>query len=140
MILESDRITFPFHFPAIPLAHHEDMPEALLPVEFEGDHPISIEFVGVTKKDNTGQVTFRWTNHTNKDVHAVETKVDFLDADGVVLKERNMHKSADRILLEYGETKEMQFFEHSVPDGTVSVRGTLKSIEFADTTKWSAVE
>ena len=140
MTAASERVSFPFHFPAIPLAHHEDMPKSLPPVEITGDTPISFEFVKVAEKNGFRQVTFRWTNHTNKDIHGVTTKVEFLDAGGAVLESKDVPASADRILLEYDQTVENQLLGSSAPEGTASARVTLKTIDFADTTQWSAAD
>ena len=44
------------------------------------------------------------------------------------------------MLLDYGESEETNLFGQSIPEGAVSGKATLKSIEFVDGTTWSASE
>jgi hypothetical protein len=125
---------------SIPLAHFEDMPETLPELTFEGDVPISLEFTGVTEKNNIRTAMFRWTNHTNKDIHQVRVKTDVLDAAGTVIKQRDASPSGSRFLLDFGESEETIHVGSGPPEGTVSARATLQSITFVNATEWNATE
>lgn len=138
VIKASDRISFPFRFPAIPLSHHADMPMVLPELAFEGDLPVSIELARFSEQNNTTTAKFRWTNNTNKDIHSIKMNVAYLGADGTVLQKRDQLPSGNRILLEYQESEETSIFGHSVPDGAKSARVVLKSIEFVDGTIWES--
>lgn len=83
---------------------------------------------------------FLWTNHTNKDIHLVSVKTEFLDATGKVIQERPVSPSGSRNLLDFGESKETIHLDSSPPEGTVSARATLQNIKFVDATKWNATE
>ncbi len=140
VILESDRVTFPFRFPSIPLAYYEDMPEVLPELEIDGDVPIDIEFTKFVEQNNVRSAKFRWTNKTNKDIHMVFLDVEYVDADGKVLQSRESRPSGNRIMLDYGKSEETVVFGQSVPEGATSGTATLKSIEFVDGTEWNASE
>jgi hypothetical protein len=140
VILESDRVTFPFRFPAIPLTYYDDMPEVLPELEIDGDVPIDIEFTKFIEQNNVRSAQFRWTNKTNKDIHMVQLDVEYFDADGKVLQSREIRPSGNRIMLDYGESEETGVFGQSVPESAASGTATLTSIEFVDGTEWNAAE
>lgn len=140
VIRESDRVTFPFRFPSIPLRYYEDMPEVLPELTIDGDVPIDIEFTKFIEQNNVRSAKFRWTNKTNKDIHMVLLNVEYVDADGKVLQSRESRPSGNRIMLDYGESEETVVFGQSVPEGATSGTATLKSIEFVDGTEWNASE
>jgi hypothetical protein len=138
VIVESDRVTFPFRFPSIPLTYFEDMPEVLPELEIDGDVPISIEFAKFVEQNGVRSAKFRWTNKTNKDIHMALLNVEYFDADGKVLQSRESRPSGNRMMLELGKSAETSIFGQSVPEGAASGQATLKSIEFVDGTEWEA--
>lgn len=135
---ETARVEIPFHFPAIPLAHHDDMPAALPDITFEGDAPIAIRFVRMESKHNDTSAVFQWTNQSNKDIHELVFQLSFLDKDGKVLKEQENTQPGNRILLRYQQSEETSLLGHFAPEGTASAQVTVKQVTFADTTQWNA--
>ncbi len=140
LIVERDRVTFPFRFPSIPLTYFEDMPEVLPELEIDGDVPISFEFTKFVEQNGVRSAKFHWANRTNKDIHMVLVNVEYVDAAGKVLQSRESRPSGNRIMLDFGESEETNLIGQSVPEGAVSGKATLKSIEFVDGTEWHATE
>lgn len=137
-IVESERVTFPYRFPSIPLAYFDDMPDVLPELEIDGDVPVSIEFKEFVEQNGVRMAKFHWANKTNKDIHMILVSVEYVDAAGKVLQSRESRPSGNRIMLDFGESEETNLIGQSVPEGAVSGKATLKSIEFVDGTEWNA--
>lgn len=128
---------FPFVFPATQLSYYQDMPEALPKLSFEGDTPVSFEFLDVVEQNGSRTARVRWTNHSNKDIHAVRANVEYLDAAGTVLSERETGPTGNHIALYYGESEDTILFGGGLPEGTESIRVTLRNLVFGDMTEWA---
>lgn len=140
IIVKRHRSSFPFHFPVIPLAHHQDMPATLEPPTFEGDVPVAVEYVRIDENNNSKTAIFHWTNHSNKDIHGLSADIDYVDADGKTLETKDKKIAVGRVMLGYQESKETIFLGDFPPDGTVSANVRLKKVDFSDTTSWSAAD
>lgn len=138
LIVESDRVTFPFRFPPIPLTYFDDMPDVLPELEIDGDVPVRIEFKEFVEQNGVRSARFHWANKTNKDIHMILVNVEYVDAAGEVLQNRESRPSGNRMMLDFGESEETNLIGQSVPEGAVSGKATLKSIEFVDGTEWNA--
>lgn len=134
------RVNFPFRFPAIPLAHYADQPAELEQLTIDGETPVPIEFVRIKESNGNRSCVFHWSNRTNKDIFLVKGKIEFLDADGKVIKEQDISQEGNRILLEFEAAEETNFFGNWLPEGTESAKIKFSSMEFADTTTWTAPE
>lgn len=135
---ETVQAQFEYRLPEIPFTYSIDQPEQLKEPVIDGHLPVTFEFVRIKEENGIRSTVFSWSNHTNKDVHLVKGKIEFLAADGSVIKEQNINQSGNHVLLGFEVTEETNFFGHSPPEETASARISLSSVEFADTTSWSA--
>lgn len=138
IIEASDRVSYAFRLPSIPLPSHDQMPEQLTELSFAGSAPISLEFEKMTGEENFRKVRLQAVNNANKDIHLVWIKLEYLDADGAVLEAGNTAESGNRALMTAGETKVLECNAFFMPAGTKTVRATAESVEFADASEWQA--
>ncbi|MEQ9410356.1 MAG: hypothetical protein RIK87_21655 [Fuerstiella sp.] len=138
IVAKTDRLSYQFTIPEIPLPSHEEMPEQLTDLMFEGSTPLSIEFTSLGDEQGFRKISLRVTNHSNKDIHMVQMKLDYLGSDGAVLKDWSASEAGNRVLVAAGQSADIEVTGFFMPDETTSVRAIPESIEFADATEWLA--
>jgi hypothetical protein len=122
----------------IPLPNHDQMPESLPELSFDGDSPMTLEFVRIAGDENFREAVFRATNHTNKVVEALELTMQYLDENGDKLEDQIASASEDPV--PPGGTQEFEVAAYFMPDETKTVGAVLESIEFSDASNWFAEE
>jgi hypothetical protein len=144
IITERQKFNEEFVFENIPLNQSDQQPETLPELGF-GDHPapIGIEVLGISKDEFFEKIKLKVTNHSNKDIHAVQIKMNYLDADQKVLKDspaslysQEFDSSVRPVLVKAGETVELEEAAHFFPDEATAAQIEIESIEFADASTW----
>jgi hypothetical protein len=128
----------PFELSGIPLESHEQMPEAIEPLKFEGDQPVTVEFVEFKGSGDSKEIVLRVTNHTNKDLSRVQLQLNYYDASNKKLDDSPHGHSAGPSSVAAGSTEDIEVSTFFMPDGTDSVRVDVNSAYFADATEWEA--
>ncbi|MBC8870065.1 MAG: hypothetical protein H8E44_11640 [Planctomycetes bacterium] len=136
VIRETERVRVPFELSGIPLESHEQMPEAIEPLKFEGDEPITVEFVEFKGSGDSKMIVLRVANHTNKDLSTLHLQLNYYDASDKKLDDSPHGHSAGRSFVPSGSTEDIEVSTFFMPDGTKSIRVDVKSASFADATEW----
>lgn len=134
VVTQSDELSYEFTFKNIPLPNFAQAPEKLASLEFEGESPLTLQFVRIGGKPNFRRVIFNVTNHTNKDVQSLSIQMHFLDANG-----NELEKSSTTIgsaPIESGKQTEVEATAFFMPDETKTATATVTKVEFADASEW----
>lgn len=138
LVASSERVTYEFHLPALPLESHDLMPEALTELSIDGDVPLSFEVVDVKGEGDFRELHVKTANHSNKAVHSVLMKLEYLGSDGNVLKDWQSMETGDYVLVDAGANENLELTAFFMPAEAKTARVTAVEIEFADATKWAA--
>ncbi len=138
VIQETERVRVPFELSGIPLESYEQMPEAIEPLKFEGDAPITVEFVEFKGSGDSQKIVLRVANHTNKDLAVVHLQLNYYDASDKKLDDSPHGHSRGRSFVSAGGTEDIEVSTFFMPDNTKSIRVDVKSASFADATEWEA--
>ena len=136
VIQETERVRVPFELGDIALESHEQMPEAIEPLKFEGDQPVTVEFVEFKGSGDSKEIVLRVINHANKDLSAVHLQLNYYDASDKKLDDSPHSHSSGRSFVTAGGTEDIEVSTFFMPDDTKSVRVDVKSAYFADATEW----
>jgi hypothetical protein len=136
VIQETERLRLPFELGGIPLESHEQMPEAIDPLKFEGDEPITVEFVEFKGSGDSKEIVLRVANHANKDLSSLHLRLNYYDASGKKLDDSPHGHSAGRSFVPAGGREDIEVSTFFMPDDTNSVRVDVTSASFADATEW----
>lgn len=139
-VLQSERVTYEFQLESIPLPSHEEMPAQLTELSIDGDVPASFEVTAIGGDENFKELSVTVTNHTNKAIHAVELKMEYLDDSGKVLKDFPGSEQGDRVLVEAGQSADLSLVAFFMPKEATQAKVHLVSVEFADSTEWAAAK
>jgi hypothetical protein len=135
-----------FELTGVPLRHHAEMPEKLLELAFEGDAPVTVEFLRISKADaDFPEIELRIRNVSNKNADHVSVDLRYLDASkaelGTFQPTLTGSFGSDGFKPFAAGAEEVQettaFF---MPEGTVSVDVSVSGVEFSDATTWSRDE
>jgi len=136
VIQETERVRVPFELSGIALESHEQMPETIEPLEFEGDQPITVEFVEFKGSGDSKKIVLRVTNHTNKGLSAVHLQLNYYDDAEKKLDDSPHGREGGPSFVSAGDAKDIEASTFFMPDGTKSIRVDVKSASFADATEW----
>lgn len=136
VIQETERVRVPFELGGIALESHGQMPEAIEPLKFEGDQPITVEFVEFKGSGDSKEIVLRVANHTNKDLAMVHLQLNYFDASDNKLDDSPHGHSGGRSFVAAGDTEDIEVSTFFMPDNTESIRVDVKSATFADATEW----
>ncbi|GAB5444022.1 MAG: hypothetical protein Fues2KO_43710 [Fuerstiella sp.] len=140
IVAASDRATFDYEMPAIPLPDHEQMPAELTELSIEGPSPLTFDQVKVKQDGQFRKILANATNQTNKPIHQILVKMDYIDDDGTVLKDFQHSQQGNRILLEAGASDEVEITAFFMPEEATNAKLRPAEIGFADGTRWQAEE
>jgi len=138
VIQETQRVRLPFELGGIPLESHEQMPEEIQPLKFDGDEPVAVEFAGFRGSGDARQIVLRVTNHANKDLASLDLRLNYYDASDKKLDDSPHVHSGGPSFVAAGGTEEIEVSTFFMPDETKSIRVDVTSADFADATKWEA--
>ncbi|MEK7793464.1 MAG: hypothetical protein AAB353_02995 [Candidatus Hydrogenedentota bacterium] len=138
--------TYPFELKEIAVPNHDQMPEKIEELSFEGhDAPISVEFVKFLNDDTDfREILVRVTNHANKDAIDVSCNMVYLDRAGDEIDDFPGSLSgefgADGQLpvAAASATSEVEATAFSAPEKTKKVRVDVQRIQFSDGSTWEA--
>jgi hypothetical protein len=134
VISATEPLEYPFAMKEIAIPNAAQMPEKLAELSFEGDAPVTLEFVKIGGEGQFKKAHFKATNHSNKATGSLVFLMKYLDADGKVLKDtRTSHGRDD---MKAGETVELEATAFFMPEETKSVSATLIEVNFADASAW----
>lgn len=133
LVTASESLEFPFSFSDIPIPNHTEMPEKLAELTFEGDVPVTLEFLEFTGEKGFRKNRFRLTNHSNKEVSSLYLNIDYLDESGKKLKD---HATNYGGVMPAGEKQEIEVAAFFMPEETKSVSVQIRQIHFSDATEW----
>jgi hypothetical protein len=136
VIQETERVRVPFELSGIALESHGQMPEAIEPLKFEGDQPVTVEFVEFKGSGDSKKIVLRVTNHANKDLATVHLQLNYYDAADKKLDDSPHGHSRGRSFVAAGGTEDIEVSTFFMPDDTESIRVDVKSASFADATEW----
>lgn len=128
-------VEYEFAIRDLPVPNHEQMPEALTELTFDGATPLTLEYVKLAGNENFRQAVFKASNHSNKEIRNVSLMMHFLDSDGKELAKNSSFYTGDAIPA--GGELEIQAAAFFMPDGTESIRGSIELVEFADASEWN---
>ena len=145
IIRKREVLDYPFALRGIPLARHEEMPEAIDELSFAGSEaPLTMRFKEFRDRDDDfPKVVLEVENHSNKDVLSARARFVYLDAAGTELKDFPHSLTGAFSAAGYqpvaarrstGEVESTAFF---MPPETARVRIELEEVEFADGTTWT---
>ena len=142
IVTKSDRATFSYEIPSVPLPSFAEMPEVLEDLKINGDSPATIEVLNIGGNEQFKKLQVKTTNHTNKEIYRLDLKLEYLDPDGKVLKDwpGNHQSQQNRVLVDVEGSAEFELTAFFMPDEATSARVSVKQIEFADGTEWSLPE
>ena len=129
----SESLNFPFSFSDIAIPNHAQMPENLAELTFDGDAPVTLEFLEFTGQEEFKKLKFRLTNHSNKEASTLYLNFDYLDGAGKKLKDHTTNFGG---VMPAGEEKEIEVAAFFMPEETKSVKTMIKQVGFSDATKW----
>lgn len=136
IVTQQEDLEYEFRLDDIPIPNHSAMPEKLAELKFEGEAPVTVKYDSITGEENFRNVKFRVTNHANKDIESISMELAYLDENGKELKDFPTTHQGNVIPANgSADIKVTAFF---MPEGTSSVKSTLKSVEFTDATRWKA--
>lgn len=139
VIQETERIRVPFELVGIALESHGQMPEAIEPLKFEGDAPITVEFVEFKGSGDSQKIVLRVSNHTNKDLSEVFLQLNYYDASDKKLDDSpHSHMWGGTSFPAAGGTDDIEASTFFMPDNTKSIRVDVQTASFADATEWEA--
>lgn len=138
VITATEPLEFPFSMKGIAIPNAAQMPEKLAELLFEGDSPVTLEFVKVGGDGQFKKAHFKATNHSNKATESLVFLMKYLDADGKVLKDTRTSHSRDD--MKAGETVELEATAFFMPEETKSVSATLIEVNFTDASTWKPQE
>ena len=144
-LMESQSFSFPFELVDIPLTKFSEQPEAMAELSFQGDSPVTFEFVAFQERDTDfPKVTVTTHNHTNKDIQSVQCKFLYLDSLDNQIKDSytsmqpaqfSMEPTPMVVAGQHQTADQPAFF---MPKETTAVRFELQGIEFMDGTTWES--
>lgn len=140
VVTATQRVTLPFEIAGIPLLLADQMPEIIEPLTFDGDVPLSIEFVRIEGEGDDRKVVYNFSNRSNKDLQMVNLQQYYLDADGNVLDDFPYSHSGFGTMPSAGETQEQTVSAFFMPEETKAVRAELQSARFVDASRWEKEE
>jgi hypothetical protein len=149
--LGTEALTYPVTLRNISVPNHEQMPERLKELSFEGDQPVTLEFKRVSGSDNFRKLDVAVSNKSNKTVIRMSVQCKYLDADGKALptwlQSRNPERYPDptsmkeeNCTLGPGMTREIEIGGFGMPETTESASYELRFVEFSDATLWQTSE
>ncbi len=133
LVTASESLDFPFAFGEIPILNHAEMPEKLTELSFEGDAPVTLEFLEFTGEGGFKKLKLKMTNHANKEASSLYLNIDYLDAAGKKLKDHSTNYGG---VMPAGEKKEIEVAAFFMPEETKSVTTLIKRVGFSDATQW----
>lgn len=133
VITSTEKLEFPYAFSDIAVPNSDQMPTSLPALAFDGDAPVSLEFLRIGGENGFRRVIVKVTNLSNKDMHSAAMGLAFKDASGKVLKKTESHCGD---MVEAGKSKESEVIAFFMPEETQSVDATLKAVTFADAAGW----
>lgn len=133
LVTASESLNFPFSFSDIAIPNHAEMPEKLAKLSFDGDVPVTLEFLEFTGQEGFKKLKFRLTNHSNKEASSLYLNIDYLDETDKKLKD---HATNFGGVMPAGEEKEIEVAAFFMPEETKSVKTMIKQVGFSDATKW----
>lgn len=144
-LLETQTFSFPFELEDLPLQKYEQQPEARQELRFEGDTPVTFEFVAFQERDSDfPKVTLTTHNHTNKDIQSVQARFVYFDSLDNEIKDSYTTMQSQQFSMEptpmvrAGEPTTGDHAAFFMPPETQYVRVTLSGIDFMDGTSWQS--
>ena len=142
-LMESQSFSFPFELVETPLERFAQQPEAVTELAYQGEAPVTFEFVAFQKRDTDfPKVTMTTHNHTNKDIKNLQCKFLYTDALDNELKNSYSTLQATEFSMDpkpmvaAGESHTADQAAFFMPKETTTVRFQLHGIEFMDGTTW----
>lgn len=144
-LLETQTFSFPFELEDLPLQKYEQQPEARQELHFEGDTPVTFEFVAFQERDSDfPKVTLTTHNHTNKDIQSVQARFVYFDSLDNEIKDSYTTMQSQQFSMEptpmvrAGEPTTGDHAAFFMPPETQYVRVTLSGVDFMDGTSWQS--
>lgn len=143
-VFHTERMSFPFALASVPLAHHDEQPEAVVAVDFAGDSPCAITFLEFGDRSNPDfpHAKLRVVNHSNLAITEARASFEYLDANGRLLKEFPHSLSGEfsfegpSLLADTGGENEVDTVAFFMPPETETIRVRLEGVTFANGTTW----
>lgn len=145
-LLAVSAVTYPFELKDIAVPNHDQMPEKIEELSYEGhDAPISVEFVKFLNDDSDfREILVRVTNHSNKDAIDVSCTMVYLNKSGDELDDfpgsltGEFGADGQMPVAAAGATAEVEATAFSTPEKTKKVRVDLWRIQFSDGSTWES--
>ncbi|MEZ6059631.1 MAG: hypothetical protein R3C19_04650 [Planctomycetaceae bacterium] len=134
---QTERVRYPFEVHDIPLPGHDEQPESIPELTFDGSAPLTVEFVKFQKNEfdqDAAEVTI--SNTSNRDVRGYNVLLHYLNDAGEEID--NFPFSSFGVEFPAGETVTDALTTPFLPEETKSVRIEVTQATFADLTSWSA--
>jgi len=144
----TEALTYPVTIRNISVPNHEQMPERLKELSFQGDQPVTLKFKQISGSANFRDIEAFVSNKSNKTVSNLTVLCKYLDADGKTPPvEKTRFGSTQTSLtsgvtctLGPGKTREIEIAAFDLPEATKSASFELMEVEFSDSTLWVANE
>jgi hypothetical protein len=146
VVAETKVVEYDFHFENLPLTADPRKPEKIVPATFPGhETPFTLEFVKITASGNFSKAQFRLVNHSDKDLRAIDMKLDYLNAQGAKIKDwfRTSHAPTPMlpmkevpILVARQGTVLVEIDAPFMPAGTAKINAIPLKAIFGDATVW----
>lgn len=132
-------LDWPFAIANIPFSRFEEMQEAIEPLMFAAESPVTLTLLGSEEHEQGTVLLLEAVNHSNKDLSLVYLKLRCLDA---AREELDVvpHAHPGFPAVAAHETVEIRIPGFVAPAGTVTIEPELVSIRALDATTWSQSE
>ena len=146
--LGTEALTYPVTIRNISVPNHEQMPERLKELSFEGDQPVTLKFKQISGSGNFRDLEVTLTNKSNKTLTNLTVLCNYLDADGKAppVEETRFGSTQTSFTSDVtctlgpGMTREIEIGAFDIPEATESASLALKHVGFSDATLWDASE
>ena len=146
--LGTEALTYPVTIRNISVPNHEQMPERLKELSFEGDQPVTLKFKQISGSGNLRDLEVTLTNKSNKTLTNLTVLCNYLDADGKAppVEETRFGSTQTSFTSDVtctlgpGMTREIEIGAFDIPEATESASLALKHVGFSDATLWDASE
>lgn len=135
-------VSYPFTIRGIPLARYDQQPERLEPLSFDGDAPLTVDFVRFTERGDFPKVELRLFNSSNKEAVSAQATFVYFDGNGIELESFPHSLSGEfsfdgtQPLARAGATTTQEAVAFFVPPRTASITVRVDAVSFADASQW----
>jgi hypothetical protein len=144
--LAVEKVHYPFEI-QLQLQRSSAQPIGLTPLQFPGETPLSVQMTGVAEESRHRVVTVRVQNESNKDVMAVNCRMQLLDESGKAVSSQSValhpvkvpNESTPFSVFPAQAARESRQHLHGNEPPHASIEFVVERIFFADQTQWPSL-